>query len=107
LGDRSWPNRDDHRFRAIINPTDAQETLVHNDPDTEIESHERGARGFLSSLLLGLVRDAVKLVIAFGVGTGAAAIACWYYGIPLGFSLLGGILVLGLALALSTDSLFS
>ena len=65
------------------------------------------SRGFLATLLIGLVRDAVKLVVAFAVGTGASAIACWYYGIPLGFSLLGGILVLGLALALSTDSLFS
>ena len=65
------------------------------------------SRGYFASLLMSLVRDAVKLIIAFVVGTGAGAIACWYYGIPLAFSLLGGILVLGLALALSTDSLFS
>jgi hypothetical protein len=61
----------------------------------------------LSSFLLALVRDAVKFIVAFAVGTGAGAIVCWYYGIPLVFSLLGGILVLGLALALMTDSLFS
>jgi hypothetical protein len=64
-------------------------------------------KGFFATLLLGLVRDAVKLIVAFAVGTGAGAIACWYYGIPMVFALLGGILVLGLALALSTDSLFS
>lgn len=64
-------------------------------------------RGFFASLLVGLVRDAIKMIIAFAVGTGAGAIACWYYGIPMIFALLGGILVLGLALALSTDSLFS
>ena len=62
---------------------------------------------FFASLFMSLVRDAVKLIIAFAVGTGAGAIVCWYYGVPLIFSLLGGILVLALALALTTDSLFS
>ena len=90
-----------------MTPTDAKETSVQDEPNTKTENHEGGVRGFLSSFFLALVRDAVKLVIAFAVGTGAGAIACWYYGIPLVFSLLGGILVLGLALALSTDSLFS
>ena len=64
-------------------------------------------RGFFASLFISLVRDAVKFVVAFVVGTGGGAIVCWYYGIPLVFSVLGGILVLGLALALATDSLFS
>ena len=65
------------------------------------------SRGFFATVLIGLVRDAVKFIIAFSVGTGAGAMVCWYYGIPLVFSLLGGILVLGFALALLTDSLFS
>lgn len=65
------------------------------------------SRGFLATLLVGLVRDALKLLIAFAVGTGAGAIVCWYYDIPMVFSLLGGILVLGFALAISSDSLFS
>ncbi len=72
-----------------------------------MQFHEGENRGFFTTLLVGLVRDAIKLIIAFAVGTGAGAIACWYYDIPLVFSLLGGILVLVLALALSTDSLFS
>lgn len=80
---------------------------MRDDPGTKTDYQERGVRGFLSSLFLGLVRDAVKFVIAFAVGTGAGAVVCWHYGIPLVLSLLGGILVLGLALALSTDSLFS
>lgn len=63
-------------------------------------------RGFFATLLIGLVRDVVKFVTAFAVGTGASAIVCWYYGIPLAVSLLGGFLVLGLALALMSDSLF-
>ena len=48
----------------------------------------------------------LKFVIAFCVGTGAGAIVCWYYSIPLGFSILGGILVLAFALALMSDSTF-
>ena len=80
---------------------------MNEEPKTKVEVDEKKSRGFFASFLLSLVRDAVKFIIAFAVGTGAGAIACWYYGIPLVFSLLGGILVLGLALALSTDSLFS
>lgn len=83
------------------------ETSVNDDGKARTEFHEGGVKGFFSSLLFGLVRDAVKFIVAFAVGTGAGAIVCWYYGIPLVFSFLGGILVLGLALALSTDSLFS
>ena len=64
-------------------------------------------RGFFATLFMGLLRDAVKMIVAFLVGTGGGAIVCWYYGIPLVFSVIGGILVLGLALALTTDSLFS
>ena len=92
--------------RRII-ATDPKEVSMHDDPGNKKHSHEGGVRGFVSSFLFGLLREAVKFIIAFAVGTGAGAIACWYYGVPLVFSLLGGILVLGLALALSTDSLFS
>jgi hypothetical protein len=53
-----------------------------------------------------VARDLVQLLIAFSIGTGAAAVVCWYYGVPLFLSLLGGILVLGFALALKSDSLF-
>ncbi len=73
----------------------------------DTKSGKMTVRGFLAELLTGLVRDAIKFIVAFAIGTGASAIACWYYGIPLAFSLIGGFIVLGLALALSTDSLFS
>ena len=78
-----------------------------DDHSSKAASHDTSIRGFLTSLVAGLVRDAVKLIVAFAIGTGAGAIVCWYYGLPLALSLLGGILVLGLTLALSTDSLFS
>ena len=78
-----------------------------SDSYTKTGFPEGGVRGFFSSLLRGIVRDAVNFIIAFAVGTGAGAIACWYYGIPFVFSLLGSTLVLALAFALTTDSLFS
>ena len=76
-------------------------------PNAKDNLENNGERGFFASVFISLVRDLVKFVIAFALGTGAGAIVCWYYSIPLVFSLVGGILVLGLALALTTDSLFS
>ncbi len=84
-----------------------KEKPVSDAPNAKDDLKNNGERGFLASLFMGIVRDLVKFIIAFAVGTGAGAIVCWYYGVPLVFSLAGGILVLGLALALSTDSLFS
>lgn len=79
-----------------------------NDRDeSTAELHGSRVRGFLTSFLARLARDAFQLLVAFAVGTGAGAIVCWYYGVPLIFSLLGGILVLAFALALTTDSWFS
>lgn len=61
---------------------------------------------FLKDLVKEGIGTIVKFVIAFGVGTGAGAVVCWYYGVPLGFSVIGGILVLGVALALVSESGF-
>lgn len=75
-----------------------------NKPANELSGG--GVREFLTSFLASLARDAFKLIVAFAVGTGGAAIVCWYYGFPLALSILGGILVLAIALALTTDSCF-
>jgi len=64
--------------------------------------------------MLNLLKDLFKkglasflqMLIAFSIGTGAAAVVCWHYSIPMAFSILGGILVLGIALALMSDSIF-
>lgn len=77
-----------------------------NEPTTT-DVDRGGTRSFLTAFLATLARDIFQLIAAFAVGTGAGAIACWYYGVPLIFSLLGGILVLGFALALTTDSWLS
>ena len=61
---------------------------------------------FLKDLLKVGLATFLQMLIAFSIGTAAAALACWYYDIPLGFSILGGILVLGIALALMSDSIF-
>ncbi len=61
---------------------------------------------FLKDLFKIGLSAILKVVIFFAVGTGGGAIVCWYYSIPLGFSIIGGILVLGIALALMSDSMF-
>jgi hypothetical protein len=53
---------------------------------------------FLKDLIKEGIGAIVKFVIAFGVGTGAGAVICWYYGIPLGFSVIGVFSYLGLRL---------
>ena len=77
------------------------------EPKDQPEAEAPTVKGFVSDLVAALVRDAVKLIVAFGVGTGAGAIVCWYYGLPMILSLAGGILVLALAVVFMTDGLFS
>ena len=43
----------------------------------------------------------LKFTILFIIGSGAGAIVCWHYSLPIVFSLLGGVLVVGSTLALS------
>jgi len=61
---------------------------------------------FLKDLLKIGFGAILKVAIFFAVGSGGGAIVCWYYGIPLGFSIIGGVLVLGIALALMSESIF-
>ena len=65
-------------------------------PDATDESNKQG---FLSILLQGFIRDTVGLWITFLFGTGVGAIICLYFGVPLIFSLLGGIIVLAVYVA--------
>jgi hypothetical protein len=79
---------------------------LNNDGHSKKRSNASRPRGFLAEFFASLARDFFKFVAAFAIGTGGSAIACWYYGIPLVLSLIGGFIVLGLALALATDSWF-
>jgi phosphate/sulfate permease len=63
-------------------------------------------KGFFSSIFKGILRDLMWLISAFLIGTVAVGIVCLYYGVPLVFSIVGGLIVLGVALALKTDSIF-
>ncbi|WP_284177283.1 hypothetical protein [Rhabdaerophilum sp. SD176] len=53
---------------------------------------------FFSKLIRGIVQELVKVAAAFGLGTAAGAAICLYYGVPLIFSLLGGIVLVALML---------
>lgn len=78
-------------------------------PDENESGHPKSStsvRGFLASFLASLAQSLFTMLAAFAIGTGGAAIVCWYYGLPMFLSLLGGILVLGLAVALTTDTWF-
>lgn len=77
------------------------------DPQQNKRPQTHQERGFFASLLFAFLDGILKFVTAFAVGTGAGALVCWYYGLPLVLSLVGGILVLGLALALMSDSIFT
>jgi len=65
-------------------------------PDTP---HGPNKQGFLTSLLQGLIRDTIGLWVAVLIGTVVGAILCLYLGAPLGFALLGGVLVLAVYVA--------
>jgi len=56
-------------------------------------------QGFLAILLQGLIRDMIGFWLTFLFGTGAAAVICLYYGVPLIFSLIGGAIVLAVYVA--------
>lgn len=61
---------------------------------------------FLAQIFGALAQGFMMLIAAFSIGTGASAVVCLYYGIPIAFSLIGGFIVLGIALALMAESPF-
>ncbi|QDZ01384.1 hypothetical protein FQ775_13915 [Nitratireductor mangrovi] len=70
-------------------------------PEDDRQDRPDGApeQGFWTTLLQGLIRDTVGLWLTFLIGTGAGAVICLYFGAPLIFSLLGGVLVLAVYVA--------
>ena len=64
-------------------------------------------KGFFVSLLESFAKTAGYLFLAFAIGTGAMAGVCLYYGFPLVFSLVGGFVVLGIAVAIMAQGPFS
>ena len=62
---------------------------------------------FLAQLFGAFAHGFMMLVAAFCIGTAASAVVCVYYGVPIAFSLIGGFIVLGIALALMAESPFT
>ena len=61
---------------------------------------------FMIEVLTEVFGLLVQFLVAFGIGTGAAALVCWQYDMPLVLSIVGGFLVLGATLAFSSDNTF-
>ncbi len=67
--------------------------------DHSKKSNSSNALGFFTTLLQGLIRDTIGLWITVLIGTVLGAVICLYLGVPLIFSLLGGILVMAVYVA--------
>jgi hypothetical protein len=72
---------------SVNNPILEEETGVWN-----------VVRRIVLDLLRMFVREIIRFAVVFALGTGVAALVCLYYGIAIKFALLGGFLVLGVAL---------
>lgn len=80
---------------------------MHENNNSGFKQGAAGVAGMFGGFAKSLAHGLMMMLFAFAIGTGAAALACWYYELPLVLSLGGGLIVLGLAVALQTDSLFS
>jgi hypothetical protein len=85
-----------YKVRSFITMTDKEE-------ETTTRHMDKPTKSILGSLLHDIMRDAVRLLVAFLIGSGGGLIVCLYYGFPLIMSLFGGILVMALMLALFTS----
>lgn len=72
---------------------------MSDNKNTQPENNSRQI-GLLESLLRGFIKDILWLIAAFLVATAFTALVFWFYGIPVAWSIIGGILVLGIALVI-------
>ncbi len=97
----------DYRFARLRIAALVRDNRMHDDKPGRSTGALAEVGNFFKDLGKSIIKGLVQYVIAFAVGTGAGALVCLYYGVPLVFSLIGGFIVLGLALALMSDSIFS
>lgn len=71
-----------------------------------MRKESKRADSFFGSIFGSLLHGFGMLLAAFVIGTGASAVVCLFYGVPLAFSLIGGFIVLGIAVALMSESPF-
>ncbi len=74
--------------------------MTDEKPKANLNTPKNVTQDFWAGLASDLLGYTAKLLIMFLIGTGGVAIACLYYGLPLAFSLIGGIGILGFAFAL-------
>jgi ABC-type arginine/histidine transport system permease subunit len=61
---------------------------------------------FFADIFKSIFRVLMLLVLIFVITTGIAALVCFYYDVPLWFSLIGGFFSLGVVFFLNSDSIF-
>ncbi|MGG7645815.1 hypothetical protein ACQ5SP_13480 [Rhodovulum sp. YNF3179] len=76
------------------------------DHDTESGPATGRSRSLGARLFGDLAADAGRLVAAFAIGAAAGAVLCLYFGLPVIVGLGGGLVVLGLVLALMPNGPF-
>ena len=75
-----------------------------SDGDKGNQPLETQPSGFLAGLLNAFARSLVYFFAAFTVGIGVSAAVCLYYGLPIALSLVGGFIVLGIALVVMSGT---
>lgn len=84
--------------------------MKQREQETDDEYKQRAmrevTRGFFPSLLRGILKELIVMAIVFAVATGISAAVCFYYGLPLIISLIGGFLSVGAVFYIKSDSIF-
>lgn len=66
----------------------------------------RDILGIFTAFFGALLKDLLVILLVFAIATAIAAGACWFYGVPLWVSLIGGFISLGVVVALKSTSIF-
>jgi len=77
-----------------------------NDDEFKQRAMREITRGFFPRLLRGILKELIVMAIVFAVATGISAAVCFYYGLPLILSLIGGFLSVGAVFYIKSDSIF-
>ena len=80
---------------------------MNDERETKPETVGGVIRGFVIGFVEIIVREIVKLAVAFVFGTTVGAIFCWYLDLPLTYALGGGLIMLIIVVVLMPGSIFS
>ena len=82
--------------------------MNHGDPPAKEKTPGAGSGqigSFFAGLLRSILQDLIVMAIVFGVATGISAAVCFYYGLPLALSLIGGFLAIGAVFVVKSNSI--